>query len=205
MASTVDDLNDKLEDHFSEMRTPSQAEPDAPATPLNDTISAADAQALKEEGNTAYKAGDYDTAVAKYSDAITSAHATDESRAIYLANRAAANLKRRAFADVVADTTRSLQLKPGYVKALTRRKDARQNLEDWRGACDDAKALKMPPNEIFRLQQLADRKEVKDNKEALKSLKGFGDSVLSSFGMSMDDFAFEKDPKTGSYSVNMKK
>ena len=35
-------------------------------------------------------------------------------------------------------------------------------------------------------------------------LKDMGNKVLGWFGMSVDDFGFEQDPATGSYSINMK-
>lgn len=35
-------------------------------------------------------------------------------------------------------------------------------------------------------------------------LKELGNTVLGKFGMSLDNFKADKDPKTGSYSINFK-
>ena len=35
-------------------------------------------------------------------------------------------------------------------------------------------------------------------------LKDLGNTVLGKFGMSLDNFKMEKDPKTGSYSINFR-
>lgn len=37
--------------------------------------------------------------------------------------------------------------------------------------------------------------------EMLSKLRGLGDSILGRFGMSIDQFKFEKDENTGSYSL----
>ena len=34
-------------------------------------------------------------------------------------------------------------------------------------------------------------------------LKDLGNSILGNFGMSVDDFKFQQDPNTGSWSMNM--
>lgn len=172
---------------------------------LDATISKEDAAMLKEEGNKLYKSGDYETAIEKYSRATKSAHASDDDRAVFLGNRAAAYLKLQRFNEVVDDCTEALRLRPAYVKVLSRRKEAREALKDWRGALEDARELKQKPSELQRLQFLADEKEKKDRAEALDSLKGLGNSILSNFGMSIDDFAMEKDPNTGSYNISMKR
>lgn len=173
--------------------------------PLDDSISESRATELKEEGNALYKSGDYKASLEKYTLAATSAHASDDARAISLANRAAANLKLQRFRETADDATTALKLRPGYVKALKRRKEARVALAEWRGAMEDSKELKESPTEIERLRRIADQKEAKDKEEAIESLKGLGNSILSNFGMSLDDINMEKDPNTGSYSINLKR
>lgn len=172
---------------------------------LDNNLSAEEAAQLKEEGNKLYKCGEYQAAIEKYKRASESAHADDEARAIYLANLAAAALKLQRWDQVVEAASTALKLKPGYSKALARRREARERLGDWRGALDDATSLNAPASDLNRLRLLAQEKERKDQEEALSSLKGLGNSILGNFGMSLDDFSFEKDPQTGSYSVKTKK
>lgn len=181
-----------------------EASPTSIESELDSNISSEDAQALKVEGNALYKSADYKEAIEKYSSAATSAHATDDDRAVYLANRAAAYLKLQQFDNVVKDATEALKLRPSYFKALARRREANEALKHWRSAWEDAKELKESQAQIRRLQLLADEKDKKDTAEALNSLKGLGNSILSNFGMSIDDFATEKDPVTGSYNIKMK-
>lgn len=176
-----------------------------PSPPLDDTISAEEARALKEEGNALYKSAKYEASIPKYSRAASSAHASDDDRAVYLANRAAAHLKLQKFDKVVEDASLALKLRPGYVKALARRREAREAMKEWRGALEDATELKHSASDLRRLQFLADEKDKRDRDQALESLKGLGNTILSNFGMSMDDISMEKDPNTGSYSIKMSK
>lgn len=189
----------------SSEQTSSHHHPSADTQQLDHSISADAARALKEEGNALFKTAHYQQAIEKYTQACKSAHASDQDRAVYLANRAAAHLKLQNFQQVVQDTSEALRLNPAYVKALSRRRQAREALKDWAGAVQDAKQLHESPADIRRLQMLAEEKDKRDREEAMQSLKGLGNSILSNFGMSLDDFSVDKDPQTGSYSINMKK
>lgn len=183
----------------------SSAAPSGSEPALDESISAERAAELKEEGNALYKSRDYKGSLEKYTLAASSAHSSDDARAIALANRAVAHLKLQRFRETADDATAALRLRPGYVKALKRRKEARVALAEWRGAMEDAKELKESPAEIERLRRIADQKDAKDKEEAIESLKGLGNSILSNFGMSLDDINMEKDPNTGSYSINLKR
>ena len=95
---------------------------------------------LKEEGNDAFKAGDYAEALAKYTQAIS---LTDKEadRCLYLKNRAAVNLKTENFQAVVDDCTEALQISPNDPKALYRRCQAYELLDKVDLAYGDAKAV----------------------------------------------------------------
>ena len=41
--------------------------------------------------------------------------------------------------------------------------------------------------------------------KALGQLKELGDSILGNFGMSTDNFKFDKDPDTGSYAIRFER
>lgn len=173
--------------------------------PLDDTITEEDAEQLKEQGNKLFRTAQWAEAADLYTRAARSAHAPPAMRAVYIANRAACRFKLNKFKEVVADTSTALELRPDYKKARARRKEARLRLSDFRGALEDARALDENPAEIMRLTQCAEEKEKKDREEAMDSLKGLGNSILSNFGMSLDDFSMQKDPTSGSYSIQMKK
>lgn len=213
LRARMGDLYINEEDSAPPPSSPSTAEASAATTEeppssnlpeTTDAISAAEALEAKVSGNACYKSGDYTSAVDLYTRAASSKHSTDEERAIALANRAAALLKMERFRETVDDTCAALELKPGYVKALKRRKEARIRLEEFRKAVEDAKELG-EQGEVIRLTRMAEEKEKKETDEAMKGLKDLGNSLLSNFGMSLDDFNVDKDPSTGNYSINMKR
>ena len=73
-----------------------------------------------------------------------------------------------------ADYTRVLELEPGHKAAAARLKALEPVLE-------------------------AKREALKE--EMLSTLKGFGNTILGKFGLSLDNFKAEQDPATGSYSI----
>ena len=193
-----------LNDDNPEERDDAENSVEEQSESLDDSISAEQARTLKEEGNALYKNGQYSEAVDRYSIAAKSAHASDNERAVYLANRAAAHLKLGDYKAVVDDTTAALKLKPGYKKALLRRCEARESQQDFAGAAEDAKASGEPPARIKRLETFAAEKAEKQKQEAMEQLKGLGNSLLSNFGLSLDNFQMEQDPNTGSYNIKMR-
>jgi stress-induced-phosphoprotein 1 len=70
----------------------------------------------KNEGNDAFKAGDFPKAVERYSEAIK----RDPSSAVYYANRAAAYTKLTSFVEAKRDCEKAVELDPTYVKAYSR-------------------------------------------------------------------------------------
>ena len=51
------------------------------------------------------------------------------------------------------------------------------------------------------LQPVLDAKREALKEEMLTTLKGFGNTILGKFGLSLDNFKAEQDPATGSYSI----
>lgn len=172
--------------------------------PLDETLSFEDASALKAEGNDAFKAGENSVALEKYDAALRSAHVAGHDRAILWANRSAVHVRSEKWKEARGDATKALEIEPDFHKALLRRKLACERLEQWQQAADDAKSLGRPPAEIAALELRAKQKAEKDTAEAMEQLKGLGNSILGTFGMSLDNFQMDKDPETGSYSVKMK-
>ena len=94
------------------------------------TAAALVAEALRDEGNAAFRAGDFASAVAHYSAAA----AADPSCPLALSNRAAAHLKLLDYEAAAASATLSLQIDHRQPKALLRRGIARAALSGGAGA-----------------------------------------------------------------------
>ena len=74
----------------------------------------------------------------------------------------------------MADYTRVTELAPGHAQAAAK---------------------------LRTLGPVLDAKREALKAEMLDTLKGFGNTILGKFGLSLDNFKAEKDPATGSYSV----
>ncbi len=197
------DGTEDAEEGFSKpFRNRGESDGDKPP-PLDDGISAEEAAAAKAAGNELYKARDFKGAAEKYAYAASSAHATPQCRATYLANLAAAQLAQGEYELVEKSATMCLKLDADYRKARERRMAARESLRNYRGALEDAKLLGAPLGKQTVLERQAQAKEKKDTEKAMGELKGLADSFLSNFGMSVNDFQAKQDPETGSYSISM--
>ena len=99
-----------------------------------------DPMKLKEAGNDAFKAGDYEEALSKYTRAM---EITDKEadKSLLLKNRAAVNLKTENFQAVVDDCTAALEITPQDPKALYRRCQAYESLDKVDLAYNDAKTI----------------------------------------------------------------
>lgn len=102
-------------------------------------------------------------------------------------------------------------------KALLRRSKARHSLGGWaslQGALEDYTALTKPPNQLSSLdmkavtaalrklpQELEDAKE-KEMADMMGKLKQLGNGILKPFGLSTENFQFNKDASSGGYSMN---
>ena len=178
------------------------------------------AMMCKEEGNDYYRLQEYDTAVEMYSQAINLCPEDEEDPnceehrnlfAVFLGNRAAAFFALQEWDMVVDDCNWALDKKSDYVKIIVRRCQALENLKRIEEALNDAKRVKeldltWPKIDltISRLQKIHDQKMEEMKEEAMGKLKELGNSLLGNFGMSLDNFKFEQDPTTGSYSVGTK-
>ncbi|EJU03179.1 TPR-like protein [Dacryopinax primogenitus] len=107
----------------------------------------------KENGNKAFKAGQYDIAVGHYTRAVVLSQSSDVPvDPVFYLNRAAAYLKLEKYEDAARDCTLALGLKR-EVKALFRRAQARLGAGDERGAREDLdEALLLEPmNQAVKL------------------------------------------------------
>mmetsp|Transcript_10410 Transcript_10410/g.31824 ORF Transcript_10410/g.31824 Transcript_10410/m.31824 type:complete len:211 (+) Transcript_10410:390-1022(+) len=208
-----------MSDGEEDIKSPDQGETEKKAgveevpSDYDDNVTAEEAREAKQEGNRLYGEEKWDESAMKYTHALRCPHVDPQERAIFYCNRAASRIKTKDYTGVVHDCQKSLKLKPGYAKALLRRKQACVELEDYGKAIQDlnelinsgadGKSKREYEVELRRLTALKAEKEEKQKAEAMAQLKELGNSFLSMFGMSTDNFKFEKDPNTGSYSVKM--
>ncbi|KAJ3651039.1 hypothetical protein Zmor_017102 [Zophobas morio] len=101
----------------------------------------------KEEGNEAFKNGDWDSAVELYTEAIEVHHGENTDLAVFYKNRAAAYLKLEKYKEAIRDCDRSLEIVKNDPKALFRRCQALESLERYEEAYRDATQIfKDDPN-----------------------------------------------------------
>ena len=158
--------------------------------------------------------GDGDGDKENHADADANADAdadddVDVVAATYYANRAACALKVGDYASASADASRALALDATYTKAYARRAVAREALDDVEGALDDfQRVLEREKGDgaarraVARLTPLVEAKRDAMKAEVVETMKNLGNSLLGNFGLSLDNFKAEKDPNTGSYSIN---
>ncbi|XP_049797929.1 protein unc-45 homolog B [Schistocerca nitens] len=97
------------------------------------------ANQLKEEGNAAFKEGEWDKAINCYSRAINLIKGESPDKAVYYKNRAAVHLKKEMFREAMDDCTASLEITPNDPKALFRRCQAYEALGRFEEAYKDAR------------------------------------------------------------------
>ncbi|XP_077596569.1 tetratricopeptide repeat protein 1 [Stigmatopora nigra] len=166
--------------------------------------------ALKEEGNSYFKQGDWSAAEQSYTRALRLCPCCfAPERAVLFSNRAAARLRLERKEDGIADCSKALELNPDYVKALLRRAELYEQTEQLEKALEDyGEALRRDPEleaakrACARLPQEIHDKNEKLKEEMLGKLKELGNMVLRPFGLSTNNFRVDRNADTGSYSVN---
>ncbi|ORX69904.1 TPR-like protein [Linderina pennispora] len=109
------------------------------------------AEQFKAKGNAAFRSGNYDSAVAQYTDAI----AADPSNPVYFINRAMTQLRLGKYRQAADDCSLALQLDTTNIKALWRRGVARSRLGLLEEAkCDLEAALKIEPANMALAEDL---------------------------------------------------
>lgn len=117
----------------------------------------------------------------------------------------------QSYKEAAIDCSSAIDIDGAYLKAWHRRSKAYEGLDDVDHAMKDVeKILELNPDDtvarksLARLQPIVRERQEKMKDEMLGKLKELGNTVLGKFGMSLDNFKAEKDPNTGSYSINFK-
>jgi len=136
-------------------------------------------------------------------------HEHGKHLAVYHSNRAACLLHLGRYEDSINDCDIAILVNPTYSKAFIRRMTAYEKTDRSEEALKDAKtAQDIDPknrdirNHVLRLQKIEDERIEKLKVETMDKLKDLGNSILGNFGMSLDNFKTDKDPKTGSYNIS---
>jgi hypothetical protein len=104
-------------------------------------------------------------------------------------------------------------LNPKYTKAYVRRATIyeqrfRPHPNTELALSDLLMAQQIEPNnrtistQVRRLQQLEHERMERMKEETMSKLKDLGNSILSNFGLSLDNFQTQQDPNTGSYNIS---
>ena len=130
-------------------------------------------------------------------------------RDVYYRNLAACLQQLEDDAGAIAACSSAIEESPKYVKAYMRRSQAYEKLEKYAEALKDLEeVVKLDPGIALarkrrdRLKKIEAERLEKLKDDTMAKLKDLGNSILGNFGMSTDNFKFEQDPKTGSYSMN---
>lgn len=98
---------------------------------------------LKAQGNTAFAAKDFPTAI----DLFTKAIEVDASNHVLYSNRSACHASLKNFEQAVKDADKCIELKGDWAKGYSRKGAAMHGLGDLQGACDAyEKCLELDPN-----------------------------------------------------------
>ena len=131
------------------------------------------AHQLKEEGNTALKAGDAQNALRLYSEGLTSPDLDDETAAVLHSNRAAvySRLQPPDWPAALGDATRCVALRPDWSKGHVRSGVAHYGVGSFAQAeVAYAEASRLAPNDESVAAALADARKAKAKKELEASL-----------------------------------
>ncbi|XP_067899462.1 tetratricopeptide repeat protein 1 [Heterodontus francisci] len=166
--------------------------------------------ALKEVGNGQFKKGEYTEAENSYTAALGVCPAYyQKDRSILYSNRAAARMKLDNKEEAISDCTKAIELNPNYIRAILRRAELYEKTEKLDEALQDHKTIIEKDPSIgqareacMRLPQQIEERNEKMKEEMLGKLKDLGNMVLRPFGLSTENFLLNKDPNSGSYSIN---
>lgn len=168
------------------------------------------AEELKVAGNLAFKDGDYERSIEKYTEGlITCPLQFTQQRSVLYCNRSAAKMKLTKYSDAVKDCSKAIELDDKYVKAYIRRAQSYEAsdkldeaLADWQKILEFDPSHKDAKVATIRLPPLIEERNEKLKTEMMGKLKDLGNMILKPFGLSTENFKLEQDPESKGYKIN---
>ena len=124
-------------------------------------------------------------------------------------NLGACYMRLEKYDDAEKVLTEALRHDESYEKALIRRADCYWHLSKWSSAYGDWQSAEKQgarlDDETQRRRDEAKVKTDEEMKQMMSQLKGLGNMFLGKFGLSTDNFKFDKDPNSGGYSMRFEK
>ncbi|XP_072941318.1 tetratricopeptide repeat protein 1 [Epargyreus clarus] len=170
------------------------------------------AEELKKLGNEAFKVGEYERSIEKYTEGLRICPLQfSQQRSILYCNRSAAKMKLEKYRSAVKDCTRAIELDNTYLKAYYRRAQSLEATEQYdESLADFKKILELDPSHkeaqsaLVRLPPLIEARNEKLKTEMIGKLKDLGNMILKPFGLSTSNFKLEQDPESQGYKINFK-
>ncbi|XP_041988892.1 tetratricopeptide repeat protein 1-like [Aricia agestis] len=170
------------------------------------------AEQLKVAGNEAFKVGEYERSIEKYTEALKVCPLQfSQQRSVLYCNRSAAKMKMEKYKVAIKDCSKAIELDDKYLKAYYRRAqsyEATEKLDEC--LADYKKILELDPSHkeassaVVRLPPLIEERNEKLKTEMLGKLKDLGNMILKPFGLSTENFKLEQDPESKGYKINFK-
>ncbi|TAQ87478.1 hypothetical protein B7494_g4203 [Chlorociboria aeruginascens] len=152
---------------------------------------------LKDLGNKAIAAKDFDEAIAKFTEAIE----IEPTNHILYSNRSAAYASKKEYENALKDADKVVELKPDWAKGWGRKGAAMHGLKDLIGALDAyEEGLKLDPNNAQNKTGLASVQRAIDAEREADGVKGDASGGLGS--MFNDPQLYQKlaaNPKTSAF------
>jgi len=164
---------------------------------------------LKQEGNSLYKEGKPEDAVAKYTEGLRICPLKyTQDRAVLYANRGQMNKVLGHKDKAIKNCNQAIKLHPEYLKAILRRAELFEETEKLDEALEDYKrVLELDPSNVESrravniLPQKIEERNEKMKAEMMDNLKKLGNMVLKPFGLSTQNFNMVQDPTSGGYNI----
>lgn len=123
---------------------------------------------MKEEGNNEYKAGRWQAAIDKYTEALAVDPANKSTNSKILQNRALCYSKLKDYEKAISDCEEALRLDPSYTKARKTKANALGGAEKWEDALREWKALAEADPSDASIQREARKAEIELKKSQRK-------------------------------------